>query len=139
MPAGNNLHRNVIYRDGEAFASQVEPLVTLPPVGSTDPRDLWKWMENYEVKTGSDVLAIAHNGNVSNGQMFPMVESYNGKPVDAAYAEARVRWEPLYEVTQMKGDGEAHPLLSPNDEFADYETWDKGNLAFSELKTPDML
>ncbi len=85
------------------------------------------------------MLAIAHNGNLSNGIMFPMIESFTGKPVDLEYAQTRARWEPLYEATQIKGDGETHPFLSPNDEFADYETWDQGNLDLSELKNDDML
>jgi Protein of unknown function (DUF3604) len=135
---GNNLHRNVIFRDGEAKASLVEPFTVLPP-GSDNPRDLWQWMAMYEEKTGGDVLAIAHNGNLSNGRMFPIIESFTGQPIDRAYAETRARWERLYEATQIKGDGEAHPFLSPNDEFADYETWDKGNLDLSEAKRPEML
>src|SRR5687768_8828622 len=136
---GNNLHRNIIFRDGAARASLVEPFTVYPPLGSDNPRDLWKWMAAYEGKTGGDVLAIAHNGNLSNGRMFPVVESFTGKPVDREYVETRARWERLYETTQIKGDGEAHPFLSPNDEFADYETWDKGNLDLSELKKPEML
>jgi len=135
---GNNLHRNVIFRDGADRASRVEPFTVYPP-GSDDPRELWKWMEAYEEKTGGDVLAIAHNGNLSNGRMFPMIESFTKKPVDREYAEARAKWERLYEATQIKGDGETHPLLSPNDEFASFERWDKGNLDLSELKTPEML
>ena len=136
---GNNLHRNVIFRDGAARASLVEPFTTQKPLGSDNPRDLWKWMQAYEEKTGGDVLAIAHNGNLSNGRMFPMIEPGTGKPVDREYAETRARWERLYEATQIKGDGEAHPFLSPNDEFANFERWDKGNLDLSELKTPEML
>jgi hypothetical protein len=136
---GNNLHRNVIFRDGGERARLVEPLTVLKPLGSDNPRDLWKWMAAYEDRTGGDVLAIAHNGNLSNGRMFPLIESFTGKPVDAEYAQTRARWERLYEATQIKGDGEAHPFLSPNDEFADYETWDKGNLDLSELKKPEML
>ena len=93
----------------------------------------------YEDKTGGDVLAIAHNGNLSNGRMFPMVEPGTGKRIDREYAETRAKWERLYEATQIKGDGEAHPYLSPNDEFANFERWDKGNLDLSEAKTPDML
>jgi hypothetical protein len=85
------------------------------------------------------VLAIAHNGNVSNGLMFPLIQPFTDKPLDQAYVEARAKWEPLYEATQMKGDGEAHPFLSPNDEFADFETWDQGNLNLSEAKKPEML
>ena len=94
----------------------------------------------YEDKTGGQVLAIPHNGNLSNGMMFPEVDDFDGgKALDAEYAKTRQKWERLYEVTQNKGDGEAHPLLSPTDEFADYETWDQGNLDLSEKKTPDML
>ena len=118
---GNNLHRNVIFRDNGLKAGQVEPLTTMKPEGSDNPRDLWKWMAAYEEKTGGEVLAIAHNGNLSNGRMFPVVESFTGKPIDREYAEQRAHWERLYEATQIKGDGEAHPFLSPNDEFAAFE------------------
>ena len=135
---GNNLHRNVIFRDGGDKASQVEPIVTNPPVGNPDPTFLWKWMEAYEKKTGGSVLAIAHNGNLSNGLMFPMIEAF-GKNVDRDYVEQRARWERLVEVTQTKGTGEAHPSLSPLDEFADFELWDKGNLDLSAAKKPEML
>jgi hypothetical protein len=138
LDKGNNLHRNVIFRDNADKASQVEPFTCYPPMGSTNPLDLWKWMEAYEKKTGGNVLAIAHNGNLSNGTMFPIVEAF-GKAIDRAYAEQRAKWERLYETTQTKGDGEAHPFLSPNDEFADFETWDKGNLDASEVKTNAML
>ena len=125
---GNNMHRVVIYRDGGGKASQMVPYTTYPPEGSPDPRDLWKWLTTYEQTTGGDVLAIAHNGNLSNGIMFPFEAQWNGRKLDEEYVTQRALWEPLYEVTQMKGDGEAHPLLSPDDEFADYETWDIGNL-----------
>ena len=136
---GNNLHRVVILRDGASRAGLVQPYTTLKPLGSDNPRDLWKWMHGYQEKTGGRVLAIAHNGNLSNGIMFPIVESFTGRQVDLEYAETRARWEPIYEVTQIKGDGEAHPFLSPNDEFADYETWDQGNLDLSVPKKDDML
>jgi len=136
---GNNLHRVVVYRDDASRGGQLEPYTTLKPFGSDNPRDLWKWMAGYEGKTGGRLLAIAHNGNLSNGIMFPLVESFTGKPVDREYVETRAKWEPLYEATQIKGDGEAHPFLSPNDEFADYETWDKFNLNMSVPKTNDML
>lgn len=137
--SGNNLHRNVIFRDAADKASQVEPLTVYPPVGSDNPRDLWKWMAAYEKKTGGQVLAIAHNGNLSNGRMFPIIESFTGKPIDREYAEERARWERLYEASQTKGDGETHPFLSPNDEFANFERWDAGNLDGSVAKTKDML
>ena len=104
---------------------------------SENPEDLWKWMQTYEDKTGGYLLAIPHNGNLSNGRMFA-VETFEGKPLTRDWAETRAKWEPLYEATQIKGDGEAHPFLSPDDEFADYETWDKGNLILRP-KTNDML
>jgi Protein of unknown function (DUF3604) len=136
---GNNLHRNVIFRDNGDRASQVVPLTTQAPLGSDNPRELWKWMAAYEQKTGGSVLAIAHNGNLSNGLMFPIIESFTGKPVDKEYVEQRAKWERLYEATQTKGDGETHPFLSPNDEFANFERWDFGNLDGSVKKTRDML
>ena len=137
---GNNLHRNVIFRDNADRAGSVLPYTTTAPMGSPNPRDLWKWMQNYEDKTGGQVLAIPHNGNLSNGMMFPEVDDFDGgKPLDAEYAKTRQKWERLYEVTQIKVDGEAHPLLSPTDEFAGFETWDYGNLDASEKKTDAML
>jgi hypothetical protein len=135
---GNNLHRVVMYRDGANRAQLMEPFTMNPPMGSANPVDLWKWMAAYESKTAGQVLAIAHNGNMSNGIMFPDSKSF-GKKLDKTYVESRARWEPLYEVTQIKGDGETHPYLSKNDEFADYETWDIGNLDLSELKKDEML
>jgi hypothetical protein len=135
----SNIHRNVIFRDGGALARQVAPFTVDPPAGSANERDLWKWMQAYEDKTGGNVLAIPHNGNVSNARMFPLVEFFTGKPMDLTYVTARNKWERIYEVTQMKGDGESHPFLSPNDEFAGYETWDKGNLDAGVAKTKDML
>ncbi|GAA4826958.1 DUF3604 domain-containing protein [Algivirga pacifica] len=136
---GNNLHRNVLLRDGAERAKQVMPMVTQPPVGSTDPLDLYAWLENYEKTTGGSAFAIAHNGNLSNGLMFPMDEQYTGKKIDENYVRLRAKWEPLYEWTQIKGDGETHPILSPADEFADYETWDVGNLDLTQKKTEEML
>ncbi len=140
VPPGNNLHRVVVYRDGGDKAIQSEPFTTQPPLGSTTPEDLWKALAAYERKSGGRVLAIPHNGNLSNGMMFPAeTNPATNAPLSREYATTRARWEPLYEVTQIKGDGETHPLLSPNDEFADYETWDAGNLNLSELKKPVML
>ncbi len=138
MVKGNNLHRVVMYRDGADRARLMEPYTTTAPLGSPNPRDLWKWMDAYEEKTAGQVLAIAHNGNLSNGIMFPEKKSF-GKKIDKTYVETRARREPIYEVTQIKGDGETHPYLSPNDEFADYGTWDQGNLDLSARKTKDML
>jgi len=133
-PDLNNLHRVVMFRDD---ADRVEDLVPFSAYDSSDPEDLWDWMQAYEDDTGGRVLAIPHNGNMSNGLMFDDVRM-NGEPIDIDYAERRARWEPVYETTQIKGDGETHPMLSPNDEFADYYNWDRGNMG-SELKTPDML
>src|SRR6266568_4118020 len=136
---GNNLHRNVIFRDNGDRANRIVPYTVLPPFGSDNPRDLWKWMAAYEDKTGGRVLTIAHNGNLSNGRMFPIIEPGTGKRIDREYAEIRAKWERLYEATQIKGDGETHPYLTPNDEFANFERWDKGNLDLSEAKTPELL
>ncbi|MBW2370088.1 MAG: DUF3604 domain-containing protein, partial [Deltaproteobacteria bacterium] len=134
-PGGNNLHRNIIFRDGKTKADKILPFSSYD---SQNPEALWAWMAAYEQNTGGRLLAIPHNGNLSNGLMFDSVTLNDKKPIDKDYAERRRQWEPLYEVTQMKGDGEAHPLLSPNDEFADFEKWDKGSFG-PEAKTPDML
>jgi hypothetical protein len=134
-PGGNNLHRNLIFRDGKDKADQVVPM---SQYDSADPEDLWKWMAAYEQKTGGRVLAIPHNGNVSNGLMFDDVTLTTKRPLDRDYAERRMRWEPLYEVTQMKGTGEAHPALSPTDELANFEIWDKASFG-PDAKSPDML
>ena len=117
----NNLHRVVIYRDSGERVRQNLPFSALD---SENPEDLWKSLQAYETETGGQVLAIPHNGNMSGGMMFAM-STFAGKRLNEVWAKERARWEPLYEITQMKGDGEAHPMLSPNDEFADYETWDK--------------
>jgi hypothetical protein len=136
---GANMHRVVIMRDGPVRARQVVPFTMTAPQGSPNPRDLWKYLTNYEESTGGEVLAIAHNGNLSNGIMFPLEAQFDGKKLEKTYVAQRRKWEPLYEATQIKGDGEAHPFLSPDDEFADFETWDVGNLDVSEAKTDDML
>ncbi len=134
-PGGSNLHRVVVFRDGADRAGQILPFSRND---SPDPEDLWRFLGRYEADTGGQALAIPHNGNISNGLLFD-VEKYDGEtPIDADYATRRARWEPLAEVTQIKGDGETHPFLSPNDEFADYETWDKINF-MGVPKTEDML
>lgn len=135
MPGGNNLHRVVVFKDGADKTSQVLPYTSFE---SENPENLWKYMAAYEENTGGSVLAIPHNGNISNGFMFS-AETLDGKPLNKAYAKSRAKWEPLYEATQMKGDSEAHPFLSPTDEFADFETWDNGNLDGSVLKQNEML
>ena len=141
VAGGNNMHRVVMYRDGAEEALYNVPYTTYPPYGSPNPRDLWKWLADFEENTGGDVLALAHNGNLANGIMFPVDAQFDGKALDKEYVEQRIKWEPIYEATQIKGDGEAHPYLSPEDEFADYETWDIGNLdpAGPIVKTNDML
>ena len=121
-PAGANLHRCVIFRDGPDRVKQILPFSAFD---SGDPEKLWEFMAEYEKKTGGQVLAIPHNGNISNGQMY--AETIKGKDMTKDYAERRARWEPLMEVTQEKGTGETHPKLSPEDEFADFEIWDMGD------------
>ena len=133
-PDLRNMHRNVIFRDSADEARKVVPLSMFDTI---DPEKLWDYMEAYEKKTGGQVLAIPHNGNLSQGLMFA-VETMSGKPIDKAYAKRRMKWEPIYEVTQIKGDGETHPMLSPTDEFADYYTWDKGDFGLNPKK-PEML
>jgi len=134
-PAGDNLHRVVVFRDGADKTSQVVPFSLFD---SQDPEDLWKYLAGYEAKTGGNALAIPHNGNLSNGLMFSE-KTFKGKKLSRKYAQARMRWEPIIEVTQVKGDGETHPLLSPEDEFADYENWDVGNLTGTAAKKDWML
>jgi len=134
MPSSNNLHRIVMFKDDATYANQVIPFSAFD---SENPEDLWAYLENYEKTTGGNVLAIPHNGNVSNGTMFMDVD-FEGKSMIKEYAESRMKWEPLVEVTQIKGDGETHPFLSPNDEFADFETWDWGNLDATIAKNEEM-
>jgi hypothetical protein len=135
LPNGNNLHRVVMLRDGADRAGQVVPFSAFD---SQDPEDLWDFLQGYENKTGGRALAIAHNGNWGTGLMFGL-EKLDGGKIDAPYARTRARWEPVYEVTQIKGDSEAHPFLSPNDEFADFGTWDKGDIGGRNVITNDML
>jgi len=132
---GDNLHRNVIYRDNKDKADQVLPLTTFQ---SENPEDLWKWMAAWEKKTGGKLLAIPHNGNLSNGRMFALT-TFAGQPLTREWATERARWEVLFEAIQMKGQSESHPSLSPTDEFAvGYELWDRGNL-IQEPKKPGMI
>ena len=138
MDGGKNLHRNVIFRDGEARVKTVVPLGAWGATASTDA--LWNYMDAYEKHTGGRVLAIPHNSNLSNGLMFEMTQP-GGGAMTAAYARRRAAREPLVEITQIKGDSEAHPFLSPNDEFAGYGVagWELGDLAMAEGKTPSMF
>ncbi len=137
MPRGDNLHRVVIFRDGKERTDKVLPFD--PGQGDSPVSRLWDYMDAYEKSTGGKVLAIPHNSNVSNGLMFEMVGP-GGGPMTAAYARRRAAHEPLVEATQIKGDSETHPFLSPNDEFADFGKagWDKGNLTLQRATTPDM-
>jgi hypothetical protein len=132
---GNNLHRVVIFKD---YAPKAKRVVPFSGFDSPDPERLWEYMAAYEKSTGGEVLAIPHNGNLSNGMMFQLTTIEGGK-FTREYAEARRKWEPLYEATQIKGDGESHPFLSPNDEFADYENWDRANLDGTQAKEDWML
>ena len=134
-PSGNNLHRVVMFRDGADRAREVLPMSAYD---SENPEDLWKYMASYEQNTGGRMLAIPHNGNLSNGRMFELMK-FDGSPLDRAYAEMRAQREPVVEVTQAKGTGEAHPFLSTEDEFARFELLDKTNLQGSAPKENAML
>ncbi|MEM9494901.1 MAG: DUF3604 domain-containing protein [Pseudomonadota bacterium] len=136
-PGGDNLHRVVVFRDGADKTNQILPFSSAM---SEDPEDLWNALAAYEKNLGGKALAIPHNSNLSNGRMFAFSD-FEGAPIDRDYAELRARWEPLVEVTQIKGDSESHPFLSPNDEFAAYgdDGWDRGNLNYAAKKTNDML
>jgi hypothetical protein len=137
VPGGNNLHRNVLFRDGKDEADQILPFSAWQ---SEDPEKLWAWMDAYEKKTGGKLLAIPHNGNLSNGRMFELID-FAGNPLSQDYAQRRARWEPLQEMMQTKGSSETHPTLSPNDEFADFGIagWEYGNLTLEgEPETPEM-
>jgi hypothetical protein len=119
-PNGANLHRVVFMREGKEKGEQFLPFSSLD---SWKPEELWAWLDTTSKNTGANFVAIPHNQNISKGLMFPLSDS-EGKPISKAYAESRMRWETVVETTQIKGDSETHPMLSPNDEFADYETYD---------------
>jgi hypothetical protein len=126
VPNGNNLHRNVLFRDGKDKADQIFPFSSW---NSDNPEKLWEWMASYEQKTGGKLLAIPHNGNLSNGRMYELT-TFTGGPLTREYAQKRQRWEPLQEIIQTKGASETNPLIAPNDEFANFGTegWEYGNL-----------
>ena len=131
------IHRNVLYAGGPDEARQVVPFSRFD---SSDPAHLWAYLQDYEDRTGGKVLAIPHNANLSGGNMFKL-STLQGQPFTKAYAQTRSRWEPIVEATQTKGDSETHPLISPTDEFADFETMGsftaapaKGNTAAAEPK-----
>lgn len=132
---GNNLHRCVIYREDSSTVSAYLPYSSFQ---SSDPEDLWHSLQQYEESSGGRVMSIPHNGNLSNGIMWD-TKTLSGKAIDAQYAKKRMRWEPIAEVTQVKGDSETHPLLSPDDKFADFERWDRYNIMNTAETTPEML
>ncbi|MBS3929227.1 MAG: DUF3604 domain-containing protein [Sphingomonadales bacterium] len=136
MDEGRNLHRNVVFRDSGNKAATVLPLTSF---GTVVPDGLWDYMDAYAAKTGGKMLAIPHNSNMSNGRMFMMTDP-SGGPMSAEYARRRLAHEPVVEITQIKGDSEAHPFMSPNDEFAGYGTagWEIGDLMMVERTTPEM-
>ncbi|MCH1579452.1 MAG: DUF3604 domain-containing protein [Luminiphilus sp.] len=136
QPSGNNLHRVVVFRGDKA---SVDPVLPFSLFDSENAEDLWDYMAAYEKDTGGQVLAIPHNGNLSSGMMFAPQYQTDGKPIDKSYAEMRSRWEPIMEVTQSKGTSEAHPFLSPDDEFADFEIVDTTNLGGTAQRTTDMI
>lgn len=118
-PGGANLHRVVFTPANADIAAQFLPYSQME---SDRPEDLWAWLEATKAQTGADFIAMPHNANVSMGRMFQLEDS-DGNPIDADYARRRMEWERVVEMTQIKGDSETHPLLSPVDEFADFETW----------------
>ena len=115
MPNNMNMHRNVFFK-----ACEKVPEAPFSALDSAFPEDLWNWMDG-ERRKGNELLAISHNANLSEGRMYPTEVDLRGRPIDAAWAESRVRNERLIEIHQIKGTSETHPLLSPNDEFAGYE------------------
>ena len=131
VPGGNNLHRNIMFRDGKDMADQVFPFSSWQ---SEDPEKLWAWMAQYEQKTGGKLLAIAHNANLSNGRMFEL-QTFTGAPLTREYAERRARYDVLQEIVQTKGNSETHPGISPGDEFAGdlgVAGWEYGNLTLTD-------
>ncbi len=132
---GDNLHRNVLFRGNSSVANRTVPYSQFD---SQNPEDLWRYLADFERQNGAEVLAIPHNGNLSNGRMFT-VETFDGKPLTRELAALRARFEPIIEATQIKGDSESHPFLSPSDEFSSYEKWDRSNLNGTEAKKPEMF
>ena len=114
-PNNSNLHRNIFFKDSEHL-----PKMPFSSFDSQAPEDLWEWMDKQRL-AGIELLSISHNANLSDGLMFPTEVDFLGRPIDQAWADARMRNEPLTEIKQIKGESETHPLLSPNDEFANYE------------------
>ncbi|MAT91293.1 MAG: hypothetical protein CME59_01700 [Halioglobus sp.] len=119
IPAGANLHRVVITDSDAATAQQYDPF------GLDDspyPEDLWAWLEETSASTGADFVAIPHNSNISKGYMFSD-RSLRGEAFTRDYVATRQKWEPVAEITQIKGDSETHSTFAPEDEFADFENY----------------
>ncbi len=119
IPAGANLHRVVFTSSDASVASQYQPWSS---ADSMYPEDLWAWLDETSKQTGAEFVAIPHNSNISKGYMFGET-SLRGEPIGPEYAQTRARWEPVVEATQIKGDSETHPVVSPDDPFADFETY----------------
>lgn len=136
MPGGNNLHRVVMFRDGKDRTGSVLPFAGI----NSNVEDLWDYLAAYEENTGGKALAIPHNSNLSNGLMFEMTMP-DGAPMTAEYAMKRAAWEPVVEATQIKGDSETHPFLSPNDEMAGFgvKGWELGNLPLTARSDETMF
>lgn len=135
-PGGDNIHRVVVFRDDKSRTQQIVPFSQFD---SIDPEDLWRFLAAYETDTGGRALAIPHNSNLSNGLMFSAARMGNKGPINMSYAAQRMRFEPLVEITQIKGTSEAHPLLSPEDQFADFELLDTANISGKAAKEEWML
>ena len=120
LPMGVNLHRVIISPDGGDIAKSYIPFGSDQ---SQYPQKLWEWLEDTSNKTGAEFIAIPHNSNISKGYMFDRT-TLEGDQITASYAKTRLAWEPIVEVTQIKGDSETHSKLSPNDDFADFENYE---------------
>ncbi len=131
---GNNRHRNILFRDGPEKTLSFTPFSS---IDNKDPEALWSVLESWVDATGGQVMSIPHNSNLSDGQEFSENRG-NGLPIDSLYAQRRNRWEPLIEVTQVKGDSETQPLISPDDKFADFESWDETDIG-NNPKDPNTL
>lgn len=118
---GNNLHR-VLFTPNDS--EEAQRFLPYSATHSPYPEDLWAWLDETTAANDVDLVSIPHNSNVSGGLMFPDEKNSKGEDLDASYATTRAKWEPIVEMTQIKGTSEAHPALSPNDEFADFELWD---------------
>ncbi len=131
---GKNRHRNVLFRDGPEKTLSFVPFSS---IDNKDPEALWSTLESWVKETGGQVMSIPHNSNLSDGLEFGDNRD-NGLPLDSEYAQRRNRWEPILEMTQVKGDSETQPLISPEDKFADFENWDETDIG-NNPKDPNTL